>query len=109
MIYVFLMGIVVVGTAVYLAIMYTAIPGAVEERLGAYEQLPGPLDVWMEDPANASQDPAVTREVRYLLERGKGLFSGEQLVKQSRLRHRESGEIIEVLAEERMKRRRKPS
>jgi hypothetical protein len=111
MIYVLLFGLVVVGTGIYLA-MFSLIPGAVDERFGVFDALPENLGEWSEDPELrlADVDPEKYRcEVRYLLQSGGGLLARDTLVKQVRLRDRNSNEIARVLPEERIPRRRKRS
>jgi hypothetical protein len=110
MIYLFVVIIGGLGTLAYLAIMFNAVPGAMDERLGHYEALPEDLGEWRHD-VTSSEGIAMTSqgkrlEHRYLLETG-GFLKGQTLVKQSRVRDLASNEIIEVRAEERTKRRRR--
>lgn len=110
MIYFFVVLIGGLGTLAYLAIMFNAVPGAIDERLGKLEELPENLGVWQHDetsPEGASLASLGKRlEVRYLLEAG-GLFRRQTLVKQTRVRELTSNEIVEVRPEERSRRRRR--
>lgn len=110
MIYLFVVLIGALGLLAYLGIMFNAVPGAIDERLGVLEALPENLGQWIDDPdteAQALVTQGKRREIRYLLESG-GLFRGQVLVKQSRLRDVVSNEIVEVLPEMRSRRRRRP-
>jgi hypothetical protein len=110
MIYVILLGIAAMGCGIYLSVMFSAIPGALEERLGVFDALPENIGEWYADvgspEAAAAERRGLRREVRFLLHPAKGLFSRDQLVKQVRLRNQEN-EIVEVLPEETIKRKRK--
>lgn len=111
MIYLFVVFIGALGLLAYLGIMFNAVPGAVDERLGVLEALPEHLGEWVEDPdteAQALLAQSKRREIRYLLESG-GLFRGQVLIKQSRIRDVASNEIVEVLPETRTRRRRRPA
>jgi hypothetical protein len=112
MIYLFVIIIGGLGTLAYLAIMFNAVPGAIDERLGHYEALPEDLGEWRYDVSSpegvslASDGKRLER--RYLLETG-GFLKGQTLVKQCRVRDLATNEIIEVRPEERSKRRRRQS
>jgi hypothetical protein len=111
MIYVLLLGIAVVGFGIYISVVFSAIPGAVDERLGVFDELPESLGTWSEDVASAEgikdKQSGLVRETRFLLQRSTGLFSRETLVKQMRQRDAASGEVVNVLPEQRIPRRRK--
>jgi hypothetical protein len=110
MFYVLLLGIAVLGFGIYLSIMFSAIPGALDERLGVFDELPESLGSWFEDvnspEAEADKQKGFIREARYLLQPGT-LFKRESLVRQVRLRDAVSKEILQVLPEQRIPRRRK--
>lgn len=111
MIYLFVVIIGALGLIAYLSIMFNAVPGAIDERLGKLEALPEGLGQWFNDSSDEGASLLAAgkrREIRYLLEPG-GLFRGQVLVKQMRLRDAASNEIIEVLPEERTVRRRRRS
>jgi len=106
--YVFLLGVAAAGSLVYLFIagMY---PGLKEERFGVLEPLPSNLGKWEADPESAAGRAAAADgkklEVRFLFEDG-GLFSSGKLLRQSRLRDAASNEILTVLPDEPIKRKR---
>jgi hypothetical protein len=108
MIYLFVVLIGGLGLIAYLSIMFNAVPGTIEERLGVLEALPENLGQWFDDAspeAEVLRAQGKRREVRYLLESA-GLFRGQVLVKQARVRDVASNEILEVLPETRTRRRR---
>lgn len=108
MFYVFLLGVAALGSLVYLFIagMY---PGLKEERFGVPEPLPSNLGKWEADPdseaGRAARADGKKLEVRFLFEEG-GLFSSGKLLRQSRLRDATSNEILTVLPDEPIKRKR---
>lgn len=107
MIFVFLVLAAGVGTGLYLLVIYSSIPGAVDERLGKLEPLPENLGQWMVDPDPGSTPEAgLQRELRWLHEHG-GLFRKETLVRQVRYRDLQSGEIVRIDPEERLRRKRR--
>lgn len=111
MIYLFVVIIGAIGTIAYLSIMLNAVPGALDERLGKLEDLPPNLGEWQTDESSAEGAALLQQgkrmEVRYLLEQG-GLFRRQAIVKQSRVRDAATKEILEILPEERNRRRRRP-
>ena len=108
MFYVFLLGVAAAGGLVYLFIagMY---PGLKEERFGVLEPLPPNLGQWQTDAGSESGRAATADgkklEVRFLFEEG-GLLSSGKLLRQSRLRDAVSNEILTVLPDEPVKRKR---
>ena len=108
MFYAFLLGVAALGSLVYLFIagMY---PGLKEERFGVLEPLPSNLGKWEADSESESGRAAAADgkklEVRFLFEEG-GLFSSGKLLRQSRLRDATSNEILTVLPDEPIKRKR---
>lgn len=109
MIYLFVVVIGGLGLVAYLSIMFNAVPGAIDERLGVLEALPENLGQWFDDSSPEAQallSQGKRKEVRYLLEPG-GLFRGQVVVKQTRIRDTASNEIVEVLPETRTRRRRR--
>lgn len=108
MFYLFLLGVAAAGGLVYLFIagMY---PGLKEERFGVLEPLPPDLGKWQADSESEAGKKASAQgkklEVRYLFEEG-GLLSSGKLLRQSRLRDGETNDIVEVLPDEPIKRRR---
>jgi hypothetical protein len=106
--YLFLLGVAAAGGLVYLFIagMY---PGLKEERFGVLEPLPPDLGKWQLDADSDAGRKATADgrklEVRYLFEEG-GLLSSGKLLRQSRLRDGATNDIVEVLADEPIKRRR---
>jgi hypothetical protein len=107
--YLFVVIVGVLGISIYLTVVFRAVPGALDERLGYLEDLPKDHGEWVTDKASeAGQQAAsqgLTRETRVLLEPAKGLFGREQLVRQARCRDA-NGKIVSVEAEQRSPRRR---
>lgn len=108
MFYLFLLGVAALGGVIYLFVA-GLFPGLKEERFGVLEPLPSNLGKWESDTESAAGRAATARgrrlEVRLLFEEG-GLFGGGKLTRQSRLRDATTNEIVEVLPDERVKRRR---
>lgn len=113
MIFIFLVIAAGLGTAIYLMVMYSSIPGAVDERLGELEPLPQTLGQWItdtdSDDAKRAKDSGLERQVRILHSPAKGLFTKEQLITQVRYKNAQTGEIDRVDPEVRAPRRRKKS
>ena len=93
----------------YLFLVFREVPGAVEERLGQYEDLPKDLGEWVRDSTSEAGKQAASegllREVRELLVDG-GTFKGQRLVKQSRYRDLETNKIERVEPDDELKRKR---
>jgi hypothetical protein len=112
MIYFFVVMIGGLGTLAYLAIMFNAVPGAADERLGKLDPLPEKLGEWLTDDSTTEGASLATQgkrlEQRHLLEPG-GLFKRQVIVKQVRVRDVATNEIVEVRPEVRSPRRRRHS
>ncbi|HEX2733407.1 MAG TPA: hypothetical protein VHM70_17470 [Polyangiaceae bacterium] len=110
MIFVFLVLVAAVGYAVYLAVMYASIPGAVDERLGELEALPPNLGQWVadEESEGGRRQKALgrQREVRTLYISNEGWFGRKHFLIQTRTRDLVTGEVVEVEPEVRAQRRR---
>jgi hypothetical protein len=110
MMIVVVVAIAALGFALYLTVMFSSIPGAVDERLGKLEELPSDLGTWVVDRNSEAGQRALSagkqREVRTLHEPG-GLLKRPTLVVQGRLRDLQTGEILDVEPEQRQIRRRK--
>lgn len=108
MFYVFLLGVAAAGAVIYL-FAAGLFPGLKEERFGVLEPLPEDLGRWRDDVESEAGRAAAAqgqrREVRLLFEEG-GLFGAGKLLRQARLRDAASGEILRVLPDEIVKRRR---
>jgi hypothetical protein len=106
--YVFLLGVAVAGGIIYLFIA-GLFPGLKEERFGVLEPLPPNLGQWRADlesaAGRAAHDDGKKREERFLFEEG-GLFSSGKLLRQARLRDAATNEIVSVLPDEIIKRKR---
>jgi len=106
--YVFLLGVAAVGGVIY---FFAAglFPGLREERFGVLEPLPPNLGKWQtdteSDAGRAAAAAGKKREVRLLFEAG-GLIGSGKLSRQTRLRDATSNEILEVLPEEEVPRKR---
>jgi hypothetical protein len=112
MIYLFVVLIGGLGTLAYLAIMFNAVPGAADERLGKLDPLPEKLGEWQTDDSSAEATALAAQgkrlEERHILEEG-GLFKRQVIVKQVRIREVATNEIVEVRPEVRSPRRRRHS
>jgi hypothetical protein len=100
--YLILLAIAALGSLVYLALFFTQVPGAQEERLGAYEPLPEDIGTWITHAERSAE--GFVRQTRVL-------FDGEPhgpgtLTFQERLRDPDSNEIVSVVPEVVRKRRR---
>lgn len=111
MIFILLIVAAALGTGLYLLVMYSSIPGAIDERLGALEPLPDNLGRWVTDTDSPegrdAQAKGLTREVRTLHHPPSGLLGKERLVTQVRYRNAHSGEIERVEPERSAARRRR--
>jgi hypothetical protein len=106
--YVFLLGVAVAGGVIYLFIA-GLFPGLKEERFGVLEPLPPNLGQWQadldSDAGRAASAQGKKREERLLFEEG-GLFGSGKLLRQARLRDAATNEIVAVLPDEIIKRKR---
>ena len=98
--YVFLLVVGAIGALAYLAMFMSHVPGAAEERLGKFEDLPRRLNEWVED-ADLSEDGLVC-ERRHLMPNP----SGHRLILQVRYRDPVTRDIVRVEPEVTIKRRR---
>ena len=105
MLYLFLLILGLLGGAVYLVVFFKEVPGALEERLGRWEELPSELGVWRIEAGDA-ESSALQRETRLLLRNAGGLFSSDKLIRQVRYRDRQTGKITHVERDEILKRKR---
>jgi hypothetical protein len=107
-VYLFLLGVAVVGGILYLFIA-GLFPGLKEERFGVLEPLPPNLGRWETDgESEAGREAGAAgqrREVRLLFEAG-GLFGSGKLTRQARLRDATTNEIVAILPDEILKRKR---
>jgi hypothetical protein len=106
--YVFLLGVAAAGGVIYLFIA-GLFPGLKEERFGVLEPLPPNLGKWQTDveseAGRAASADGHKLEVRFLFEEG-GLLGSGKLLRQARLRDAKTNEILTVLADEPIKRKR---
>jgi hypothetical protein len=106
--YLFLLGVAAAGGIIYLFVA-GLFPGLKEERFGVLEPLPPNLGQWQPDTdselGRAAAAAGQKREVRLLFEEG-GLLSSGKLTRQSRLRDAGTNEIVRILPDELVKRRR---
>lgn len=104
--YAFLMVIAIGGIALYIFVILREVPGAAEERLGAYEDLPDNVNKWEADETSPEGKAALAkgerREVRlYFAEQ-----SGGKLLRQVRYRNLKTDEIERSDPDEVVKRKR---
>jgi hypothetical protein len=106
--YLFLLGVAAAGGIIYLFVA-GLFPGLKEERFGVLEPLPPNLGQWEvdadSDAGRAAASEGKKREVRLLFEEG-GLLGSGKLTRQSRLRDAATNEILQILPDEIVKRRR---
>ncbi len=104
-----LLSIAAVAIGAYLFLVFREVPGAIEERLGQYEDLPQDIGEWVRDSnsehAAKAQAAGQFREVRVLLVDG-GMFKGQRLVRQARYRSLETNKIERIEPDEELKRKR---
>ena len=97
MLYLMLLFIGIAAVAVYLLVVFREVPGAVTERWGDLEGLPGDLGQWVVDldseAANDARERGLVREVRTWREPGTGWFGRDRLMLQTRYRNADTGEI----------------
>jgi hypothetical protein len=106
--YLFLLGVALVGGIIYLFVA-GLFPGLKEERFGVLEPLPPNLGKWEvdgeTDAGRAAAAQGRKREVRLMFEEG-GLLGAGKLTRQARLRDASTNEIVTVLPDEVLKRKR---
>jgi len=100
--YLIMVIIAALGAVAYLALFFSQVPGAKNERLGHFEPLPDSIGVWVTE---------ATPDAQGLIRQSRTLFDGEPggpgtLTHQVRLRDPQSNEIVSVLPEVVTKRRR---
>lgn len=108
MFYLFLLGVAVAGGIIYLFVA-GLFPGLKEERFGVLEPLPPNLGKWEADSESGEGRAAAAqgkkREVRLMFQEG-GLLGAGKLTRQARLRDARTNEIVTVLPDEVIKRKR---
>lgn len=108
MFYIFLLGVAAAGGLIYLFVA-GLFPGLKEERFGVLEPLPPNLGQWQtdseSDAGRAASADGHKLEVRFLFQEG-GLLSSGKLLRQSRLRDANTNEILSVLPDQPIKRKR---
>ncbi len=96
LIYVVCVAIAALFSSIYLLVIFREVPGAVEQRLGEFEDAPNEIGKWNKDTdtdeGKAATAAGEVREVRYWLEDG-SLFRRARLIKQVRYRDLTSREI----------------
>lgn len=100
--YLFLLGVAALGAGAYLALYFSHIPGATEERLGEWEPLPPQLGKWLEQEERSSEGLIV--ETRHLLPEGSS--NARKIIFQERHRDPKSREIMMIADEKVIKRKR---
>jgi hypothetical protein len=109
--YVFLLLMAAAGVGVYLMFFLAHVPGAKEERFGELEALPEGLGRWktIDDgpDAEAATKEGLRREERLMLQDPSGMFDKGRLLKQVRFRSLETNEIVRILPEQAIERKRK--
>jgi hypothetical protein len=106
-----LLGCIGLGAVLlYLLVIFREVPGAVTERLGELEGLPGNLGEWTVDQSSPEAASAsargLTRELRTWRDAGSGWFGSDRLVLQVRYRDGQSGAIHSAEPDRPLRRRR---
>jgi hypothetical protein len=103
--YAFLIVVAIAGIGLYIFVILREVPGAAEERLGIYEDLPGNVNKWEPDEESAEGKAALERgerrEVRLFFAEGSG-----KLLRQVRYKNVGSNEIERAEPDEIVKRKR---
>jgi hypothetical protein len=103
--YAFLMVVAITGIALYLFVILREVPGAAEERLGIYEDLPQNINKWQPDADSAEGKQALAqglqREVRLYFAESK-----KKLIRQVRYRSASTNAIERVEPDVVIKRKR---
>jgi hypothetical protein len=111
MLYAFLLLLGLVGIATYLLVIFREVPGAVEERLGHFDQLPEDVGQWHNDETSEAGRAALAkgerREIRLWHQPSGGAFGSERLCEQVRYRDADSGQILRSEPDRALKRRRR--
>lgn len=109
-VYLFVLGVGLVGVAMYLVLMFREVPGAAEERFGKLEALPDDVGKWKvdeeSDAAKSAREQGLVREERLWFEENGGVFGRGRLLRQVRYRNAETRRIERVEPDQRVKRRR---
>jgi hypothetical protein len=103
--YAFLMVIAIGGIALYIFVILREVPGAAEERLGSFEDLPENVNKWQADETSSEGKAALARGQR----REARLYFVEQdgkLLRQVRYRNAQTDEIERAEPDEVVKRKR---
>jgi len=105
--YFFLVLVGIAGIGIYVLFIFNLVPGVREERMGVLEALPEGVGQWKADESSDAGRQAaaegLVRETRHYYYEATG-----KLVFQVRYKHRETGEIARVEADQPVKRRRVP-
>jgi hypothetical protein len=105
MFYVFLVLVGIAGIGVYVLFIFNLVPGVQDERLGVLEPLPPDVGSWKVDDtseaASSARAEGLVREVRHYYYEGK-----DKLVLQVRYKEQAGGDIVRVLPDETVKRKR---
>lgn len=107
----FLFMIAFIGGLFYLLVVYREVPGAVEQRLGVLEALPGDINQWKVDTESeagqAAQQKGLKRETRIFHDpNGGGFLGGGKLVRQVRYRNQATNALVSVEPDEPVARKR---
>jgi hypothetical protein len=106
----FLFMLAMVGVLFYLLVIYREVPGAVEQRFGVLEPLPGDVNEWKVDEDSPEGRAAVSRglrrETRLYQDPSGGFLGRARLIRQTRYRNRGTNAITSVEPDVPVKRRR---
>ena len=110
MAFVLMIGIALLGGAIYLFVAMATVPGVKEERLGQLEDLPQDIGKWRVDDdseaAQAARAEGLIREFRHFYHEPRGFGSAGRLVLQVRYRYAKNRKIARIEPEQDVERRR---
>lgn len=102
--YVFILIVGAVGGGAYLALFFSLVPGAKDERLGKLEELPAEIGKWV--PAAERTEEGLIQETRYLSAEPSG-SDPVKIIIQVRYRDPGTSDIVRVDPEKTYRRRRR--
>lgn len=110
MLYFIFLAIAIIPCVIYAIVVMMEIPGLADERLGVLEELPEDIGEWKIDTdspqARAAETEGQSCETRLWLVSGGDFLGREKILRQVRYLDKESGEVVRVEKDVRVKRKR---